>query len=404
VVLEKMRHYGGRASLWQKGGFVVDNGIHLIRFGYSSAMAKVFRHLGLDLSFTGLGESYVLDEDGKVKDFPTNPSDFLTSKLLSAEEGWLVLQLMAKMRRKNPMDLLETSVADWMDQEGITGGVRKYLTMLTASMQVCPFMDQASLGELILNLQTRSKKGQSVMYPATGWREIYEALAGVIRENGEILTGVKVDAIEVRDGQGVGVRVGDETIAADNVVINLPCQELFTVLDESLVAPKFSEMCKKQRPTAGVVLDYGLKRPICGDTGLWYVWDPISFGMFTSNLCPKVTPPGKQLLTWFYPTRLEDMQDRDTAHSHSQRAQETLFNLFPKLEGAIEWARVQHLCMVDGAEINVKQHRYKRPGCSIPGIQSLYMVGDSLCAPGAGGDVGHESVLECYREITGRDV
>jgi phytoene dehydrogenase-like protein len=403
LVLEKLHHYGGRAFLWREGGFCVDNGIHLIRFGYGSATARVFRQLGLDLRLTVLGESYVLDEDGLIKDFPTNPSDFLTSKLLSPEEGFLALQLMAKMRRGNPMDLLETSVSDWMNHQGVSGGVRKYLTLLAASMQVCPFMDRASMGEWILNLQAGAKKGQSVMYPARGWEEIYEALAGVIRRNGEIRTGTKADSVEVRDGRALGVRVGDETIEAGNVVINLPCQELFTVLDESLVAPAFAELCKNQRPTAGVVLDYGLKHSVCEDSGLWYVWDPMSFGMFTSNLCAEVAPLGKQLLTWFSPTRLEDIQNPDKARSRSQDVEETLFRLFPQLEDAIEWRRVQHLPMVDGAEINVDQHRHKRPGHSIPGIHGLYMVGDSLCSPGAGGDVGHESVLECYKEVTGRE-
>ena len=58
---------------------------------------------------------------------------------------------------------------------------------------------------------------------------------------------------------------------------------------------------------------------------------------------------------------------------------------------------------VDGVEVNVDQHRKRRPGYRVPGVEGLFLVGDSLKAPGAGGDVGHESVLECYREITGRD-
>ncbi len=63
-----------------------------------------------------------------------------------------------------------------------------------------------------------------------------------------------------------------------------------------------------------------------------------------------------------------------------------------------------HLTMVDGVEVNVSQHREKRPGYRVPGLENLFMVGDSLKAPGAGGDIGHESVLECYRELTGKEV
>jgi len=55
-------------------------------------------------------------------------------------------------------------------------------------------------------------------------------------------------------------------------------------------------------------------------------------------------------------------------------------------------------------EVNINQHREKRPGYSVPGIENLYLVGDSLKGPGAGGDVGHESVLGCYVEMTGKNV
>jgi hypothetical protein len=63
-----------------------------------------------------------------------------------------------------------------------------------------------------------------------------------------------------------------------------------------------------------------------------------------------------------------------------------------------------HLAMVDGVEVNVNQHRLKRPGFKVPGVGGLFLVGDSLKGAGAGGDVGHESVLGAYAEIAGREL
>jgi phytoene dehydrogenase-like protein len=131
--------------------------------------------------------------------------------------------------------------------------------------------------------------------------------------------------------------------------------------------------------------------------------EPRSVGMFTSNLCPELAPPGKQLLTWFVPTNVSDMEDGTRAKEIEQSLERAIFKTFPGLESAIEWRRPLHLKMVDGVEVNVKQHRGRRPGYRIPGIDGLFLVGDSLKAPGAGGDVGHEAVLECYREMTGRE-
>jgi phytoene dehydrogenase-like protein len=79
-----------------------------------------------------------------------------------------------------------------------------------------------------------------------------------------------------------------------------------------------------------------------------------------------------------------------------------LFQAFPDLEASIEWRRAMRLRMVDGVEVNVRQHRGRRPGPRVPGVENLYLVGDSTAADGAGGDVGQESVLVCYEALTGR--
>ena len=403
VVLEKQKRIGGRAFLWNKDGFLVDNGIHLIRFGPKSATAAVFRHLGRELAFTDLGPSYVLDEDGRVKDFPTSPRGLLTTGLMTPLERLKALAVLLRVKRSDPVDLLDTPVSVWMDRVGLSGGLRRYLTLVTASMQVCPFIERASAGEMLLNFRSVLKKGKSVMYPTRGWGWIYDVLTETIHGNGEIRTGVPVTSVTIRDGRAVGVRAGDERIEAENVILNLPSQEVFSVLDGARTDGTFAALCRNQRPTAGVVLDYGLDHRICQDRGLWYIYRPMSFGMFTSNLCPETAPPGKQLFTWFYPTDLEDMKSPKKARERVQEMEGALFSLFPGLPAAIRWRRVQKLKMVDGVEVNVAQHRRRRPGYTVPGVSNLYLVGDSLRGPGAGGDVGHESVLECYRAITGRE-
>ncbi|MFO8056129.1 MAG: FAD-dependent oxidoreductase [bacterium] len=403
VVLEKLSRSGGRAYLWKKDGFTMDNGVHLVRFGPESATAQVFRHIGRPLEFTDLGKSFVAFPDGEVVDFPTSPGGFLTTRLMSVSERLKSIPLLLKIKSGPPGSLLETSVEEWMNQNNIKGGLRKYLHLVSASMQVCPFIEKASAGEMLLNMASVLRKKKSVMYPRHGWRYIYETLFDVIGKNGEVRTGTEVKKVLVTEGRAYGVELGSgEELHADRVVINLPCQELFTVLDESLVPEDYALLCKRLRPTAGVVIDYGLERPVSDSAGLWYLWDPMSFGVFTSNLCPELAPAGKQLLTWLLPARVEDMQDPEKAGELEKRLEEAIFRLFPEIKDRQEWRRAMHLSMVDGVEVNVDQHREKRPGCRVPGIEDLFLVGDSLKAPGAGGDIGHESVLECYHELTGR--
>ena len=90
-------------------------------------------------------------------------------------------------------------------------------------------------------------------------------------------------------------------------MLNLPPSQLLEIIDEDAVDPEVREVWRAIRPTAGVVIDYGLKRPISFDTGLWYLWEPMAFGTFTSNLCPELAPSGKQLLTFLMPVEPDEL-------------------------------------------------------------------------------------------------
>jgi len=402
VVLEKLDHVGGRAFLWEKDGFVVDNGIHLIRFGPKSATARVFSHIGKKIDFVGMGKSFVAFPDGKIVDFPTSPVGFLTTGLMGVGERLKALGLMISLRSKDPEELLDKSVAEWMEESGIKGGLRDYLHLVSASMQVCPDIERSSAGEMLLNMKAVVEKGKSAMYPTKGWRYIYDTLESVIKSGGEIKTGSPVKSVIVESGKAVGVELASgDRLEADRVVINIPVQKMLDVLDKSLVPAEFSSLCENLKPTAGVSVDYLLKKKVSQTTGLWYLWEPMSFGLFTSNLCPETAPSGKQLLTWFAPADLEVMKDEAAASALEEKLEAGIKKVFPEIEDAIEHRRVMKLRMVDGVEVNVDQHRKKRPGFTVPGVKGLFLVGDSLKGAGAGGDVGHESVLDCYEEMTG---
>ncbi len=71
LILEKAPRIGGRAFLWEKDGFIVDYGVHLVRFGPHSSLAKVMNHIGEKIEFVKLGKSFVVDHDGERKIFPT---------------------------------------------------------------------------------------------------------------------------------------------------------------------------------------------------------------------------------------------------------------------------------------------------------------------------------------------
>ncbi len=399
LVLEKSPRLGGRAVVINKNDFLVDYGIHLIRFGPESSISHTCRQLGHEIEYAPLGTSWVLDEDGKIKVFPTGKKAFLTSRFFTTREKIKAAQLIGKIRRGAfSEELKEKSVKQWLDENNVKGGLRRYFHLVSASMMVCPFIERASVGEMFANMQKVLQSGISVMYPRGGWQPLIELFKNKIEEQGEVRLKSTVTRLNTEGNKVTGVYVEDEFIPGEKVVLSMPSFELPSYLPDR-VPNEYVEKCKHNNPTAGIVLDYGLKEKISDLDGLCYMYEPKSFGMFTSNIDPSLAPEGKQLLTWLQPVDNKKVKEKQWAKKQHQYLENKLFNFFPRLENAIEWQRTLYLPVVDGTEVNVNQIKEKRPSAEVPGVDNLFLVGDSISAPGAGGDVGHEAVHVTHETI-----
>ena len=403
LLLEKNNHVGGRAFVLEKDGFIIDNGIHLIRYGPKSATAKVFRKIKRELKFVDIGKSYFMDEDGSIKLFPTGPAGFIKTDMLSLKEKLSAIGMMLRIRKLSPEKWLDVSIQKWMDEMNIKKGLRKYFKLVSGSMLVCPFIEKSSAGELIRNVAKVLKAGKSVMYPERGWKYILNTLVDVINQTGEVRTGIKVEKIVIKNEKAIGVETSEGFFEGRNVICAVhPQFFLQGMIDEKVFSKEELTGLKNLRPTAGVSIDYCLSRKISDTKGLWYIWNPLSFGIFTSNLTPHLAPEGKSILTFFYPTAVEDMESPEKAKKRGDELERAISKLFPEINSVTEWKRVSHLKMVDGAEVNIEQYAEKRPGYKISKVENLFFAGDWTCAEGAGGDIGHESVIDCYRVITGK--
>jgi len=200
------------------------------------------------------------------------------------------------------------------------------------------------------------------------------------------------------------VTVGGKKYAADRVVLNMPVQEIFSVVSERSCRKEYVNLCKNLLPTSGIFVDIALRREISGIDGLLYSANPPAYGIVTSNICKAVAPPGAQLLTMFYPTSLADVTGRRSIKKNIEELWIAIKSFFPEIEKDILWKREVALKMIDGVQVNVDQTEERRPGSTVPDVQNLYLVGDSIAAPGAGGDVGNESVLITFEKMTGKQI
>lgn len=393
LLVDRNPFLGGRGQVVQRGGFTLDYGFHFARFGAKGPIATISRHVGHDLALIDLGECH-LYRNGHKSLFPTGLRQLFSTDMLSWREKLQAIQLFHYVRRTTNFDhLSSTTVAAWMEDFGITGKLRTYLTCASISLILCPFTEKASASELLYNLRMTIKSGKSAAYPARGWEKVYGVYTDLIRKQGDVRLGAPVDKIVVEEGRARGVVVAGETVRANDVIFCAPVQALPKLVAQPLDSG-FLERTRRLKPSAGFVVDVALGERVSDSCGLEYFTDPFAFGYFPSNVCADLAPAGKQLASFFIPATQEDVADEARGDALIARLRREVNLAYPRLVPATLWERVLRLPFVFGAELVTGQDRNQRVDYAVPGIRGLFVLGDSTRAGAAGGDIGHLSVLE----------
>ena len=401
LILEKAKEIGGRAMVIEKEGFKLDFGIHMIRFGPNSALAKSLNEIEKPIEFLKPGEFWAFLNDGTKTIFPAGDAKaFRKSKLVPLKEAIdLIIMIRKNMDERDFENLYDVSLEDWFKKEDLIPEIRTYVTMASSAVQVNPFPERSSAGETLHNVRRILELG-SVFYPRGGWAEIFSRFKDkIIENNGEIQINTEVNEIIVENSKAIGVKVGDNVLLSEKIISTIPVQQLFTILDEQLCSKEFVDQCKNLRPTAGVSIDFCLSKPVSEIDGVIFFEKPLAFGIITSNLSPEIAPLGKSLMTFVRIANVEDIKDKERSKNIHQELRNTIIRFFPDIEQNIIYERPLFFEMIDGVEVNTEQHRFKRPGNQIPSINNLFITGDSVGGEGAGGDVGHTSVRDCYEKI-----
>lgn len=403
LILEKTYQLGGRAKVVEQEGFILDYGIHTVRFGKKSALAKTLetiRESGQkSIEFKELGTSFFFLESidpPQWEVLPTGLSGITKGNYFNLSKlRKILIKLITAKKEKN----LAVSVKDWQGSKIFNEPSKLYLRLVTGSMQVCPFLERASMGELRRNLAEVVKKRIAVAYPVGGWKLIFKRLTDKIeKQNGKILTNQKVDKIIIENKQAVGVKAKEKAFYAKNIIISTMVREMFTFLEENLCVPAFIERCKRLQPTGGLSLDIALKTKVSNKTGLFYFDNPLSFGFFTSNLDKSCAPENKQLFTICSLCNIEGLSDSEFRDNLLVSIKSKVIQGFPEMKENILFERPL-FTIFDGVEVNIHQYQELRPQFKVPGIRNLYLVGDSTAGKGAGGDIGHNSVWDAYSLI-----
>ncbi len=408
LVLEKTAIVGGRSFYLERDGFIVDNGIHVIRYCKKSPTALIFKKLlgkreKLKLIKTGDAKLYA---DRKFHEYPLSASAIQSTTFFNDEEKQQFLEILNEEVIKADVEpLFDVSIQTWIDDAekkyGIKPGPARVFLETLGKMMLVSYgeLDKLSAGELVDGIKVGLKADKGSCYISGGWKELIGRLMAIIRENGEVRTKTEVSSVIVENKKVKGVKVAGKPIHAKIVIVNVPAQEIFSILDEGLFPRSFVERCKNLIPTAGVSIDYGLKQKVSEWDGNIFTAAPFTLSLFTSNLEPAVAPEGKQLYTIFQPTPLDVINDKTKSDEVAKDLEKLVEEMFPELPKNVLWKRVMKYKVADGALPLITQHRHKRPSVKSDYIEGLYFTGDTYDGPGTGGEIAHSSAELCIKTI-----
>lgn len=401
LVLEKKSIIGGRAACMEyKPGYLVDYGVHSIRYGKKGIIPTIFREdLGIELSLLDYSPGKLFRKGAWVE-VPTGVKGFMKTTLLSNEEREKFIPIFMELVKLNFEDYLDVSIQDYFKDKISSENSWSLIRLLAAGLMVTPEIERASLGEFLDGIKQVVLSGKGATYPEGGWKKIFDQLVDIISQKGEIRTKTSVEKVLISNKQVEGVLLNDGSrISSDMVVVAIPAQQIFSVLPESEFPPKFSDLCKDLTPSSGIAIDYGLKEKISDDNGLIVVDDPMTLACFTSNIDPSTAPDNEQLFTILQPLSKATVENPQASNKVVEGMKKLVIQMYPGIEKKVKWERVLRLPIIDGAVNYIGQTRDKRPNVKSDVISGLYFSGDTYNGPGLGGDIAPSSARLCANAI-----
>jgi phytoene dehydrogenase-like protein len=422
LIVEKNSAVGGRLFSFEREGFTLDIGAHVISQSEKGPLGRILRAVGKEGEISWKHVRPMTSFRGEIFAFPRGLEGRIPPEQYAALMS--LMKEMVRMEDAATRELDDVDLRTYATGKGVHDPLALACLNNVNMVYVCVPNYQASTGEFIRCLRDEARSRASG-YPAGGCSAISEALAkGITTAGGEILTRSAVDEIIVESGRAVGVRVGDTAHRAPLIVSNADGRR--TLLD---LLPAGALADAERRRLLDMIYSYSmlivrmaLKRPITDHRLVTHIanFDPrrneedLLAGKFPdevnlfmpvpSNFSPECAPEGKQLLTagvWV-PYETPDME----------RLEEIVVNtaekIFPGLKEAIMWRHVTtpeqlHGAVGENGAIiglgqSVGQVGRRRLGVetSIPG---LFLCGAESGGTGVGIELAIDSACELLTRL-----
>ncbi|MFX0188587.1 MAG: phytoene desaturase family protein [Candidatus Hodarchaeota archaeon] len=462
TVLEKNNYIGGACSSYEKQGYLFDRAVHLFSSGLNGPFGKIFDRVGLDyLRFIKhINEKTAMKIYKQEGYFPLDiniNSMLKTLQLRKSKNGvsestrssmtglrdigftkntmkdlaTVMTSIMTMTKKKiNKLYEDELTVTQWLNQYSEDSFIHGIFAFLLAGM-FCIGNSKASAAEFIHCFKTELTSQEGYQYPIGGGAQsIPDAIAKVIKHfGGAILTNSPVKSIVIKGNKAQGVIIGEELIEAPIIVSNLSIKwTILNLVGKDFLEKKYIEKIENLTPSlSSMTFKLALKKPMIEKWGFincyhptLHDWgdkygpgSPLSNGFFgpvLSNLDPALAPKGHQTAIFgtLVPSKGPDWERWREIYW------EDLLSFFPDLDQKLDFVDISYPKdivaatgklegPVEGLGLTPAQTGNNKPSSVIPGINGLYVVGDTAgkTAHGIGTQHACDSGLKCAEAILG---
>ncbi|HRI03604.1 MAG TPA: phytoene desaturase family protein [Pyrinomonadaceae bacterium] len=249
TVVEKNANLGGRANIFEHGGFRFDMGPSwylapdIFEHYFNLVGERVEDHLELKrlspsyrIFFRNNGDPLDINSDIEIdtatfEAIETGAGEKLRAYLKQSKYQYEVATQSFMFKNYDRIwDFFNKRVMTEGQKLSVFSTMHKFVSKFFTSKKLQQVMEYTMVflgtspyeAPALYNLMSHMDFNQGVFYPQGGFYELIKALANIAEKNGAVLrTNSPVEKIIVRDGKAVGVRIeGDEFIEADLVISN----------------------------------------------------------------------------------------------------------------------------------------------------------------------------------------
>ncbi len=421
LILEKNATIGGRLHSFQRDGFTLDIGAHVISQSEKGPLGSVLRTLGKQGHITWKHVRPMTSYRGEIFAFPRGLQGRISedeySRLLNTTSE------IVNMDEAASRELDDVDLRTYLMRKGISDPLVLACFNNIVMIYVCVPYHRASAGEFIRCFREEARSRASG-YPVGGCGVISSVLAEGIAENGGLIqTGSRVKEIIVENGRAVGVRTENAEYRAPVVVSNADGRRtLIDLLPEGLLPEKERSRVREMSYSYSMlIVRMALKHPVTDLKLITHIagLDPEQYeeallaGRFPeevplfmpvpSNFSPECAPYGRQLLTAgaIIPYETPDVERLE------EIIVETAEKILPGLREALLWRHVTtpkdlHAAALENGAIIGLGQSVGQVGKGRPDVETA-VPGLYLCGAEAGGTgVGIELAINSTFDLLAR--